>query len=272
MRNSKIFFPLISFLVSKISTLSLPPLIMRKLVFQSFLLAAALFLSCHSAYRSEQVQYTNYRIKNDGVAVTEISSAMKPYGDSVNVKMNVVIGQNESKLDTRRQQNTLGYFITDAYLFMANRKSDKKVDAAFMNRGGIRLPELPAGAVTTGKIYELMPFDNMMLLLTIKGSLLKQYLDTLAATEGIIQSGMKVEVKNKKVQQVLINDKQLDENADYLIANSDYVVNNTPLLKKLYFQNTAYLLRNAIIDYVVDLNNQGKKIIVTNTGRVNYAE
>jgi 2',3'-cyclic-nucleotide 2'-phosphodiesterase (5'-nucleotidase family) len=245
---------------------------MRKLVFHSFLLAAALILSCHSAYRSEQVQYTGYRIKNDGLTVPEIASAMKPYGDSINIKMNVVIGQNESRMDTRRQQNTLGYFITDAYLFMANRKSDKKVDAAFMNRGGIRLPELPPGAVTTWKIYELMPFDNMMLLVTIKGGLLKQYMDTLAATEGIIQSGMKVEVKNKKVQQILINSKPLDENADYLIAHSDYVVNSTPLLKKLHFQNTAYLLRNAIIDYVVDLNNKGKKITVSDTDRVIYAE
>jgi hypothetical protein len=31
-----------------------------------------------------------------------------------------------------------------------------------MNSGGIRLPEMPAGAITQGKIFELMPFDNLM--------------------------------------------------------------------------------------------------------------
>lgn len=245
---------------------------MRRFAFHPFLLSVLLILSCHSTYQSEQVQYTGYRIKNESSGIGQLSSAMKPYADSINKKMNVVIGQNEAKLEKKRGQNTLGYFMTDAYLFMANQKSAVKVDAAFMNSGGIRLPELPAGPVTIGKIYELMPFDNLMLLVKMKGSLLKQYLDSLAATEGIIQSGMKVQIKNKMVQQVLIGDKPLDENADYLITHSDYVVNNTPLLKKVNYQKTAYLLRDGIIDYVVYFNRQGKKINVADIDRVIYAE
>jgi len=245
---------------------------MRKIVFNPLLISVLLVLSCHSEYRSEHIQYTSYRIKNSATADPEISSVMKPFADSVNKRMNGVICQNETKLEHKRRASTLGYFITDAYLYMANQKSAEKVDAAFMNSGGIRMQELPAGAVTEGKIYELMPFDNLMYILKIKGSLLKQYLDTLAASDGIIQSGLTVQVKNRMVQEVMIDGKPLDENADYRIVHSDYVVNTTPLLKKINYTNTVYLLRNAILDYVVYLNGQGKKITVSDKDRVIYAD
>ena len=184
--------------------------------------------------------------------------------------MNVVIGYNETKLEKKRQGNTLGFFMTDAYLEMARRKVDPKVDAAFMNSGGIRLPEIPAGPVTQGKIFELMPFDNLMVILKVKGSLLKQYLDTLAATEGVIESGMTMQVVDKSVQQVMIGGKPLDVNADYAIAHSDYVVMNSGLLKNIKRSTNGYLLRDALLDYVRSFNSQNKKVVVTNTDRISY--
>ena len=105
------------------------------------------------------------------------------------------------QLEKKKQGNTLGFFITDAYLEMAKQKLDPKVDAAFMNSGGIRLPEMPAGAITQGKIFELMPFDNLMVLLKVKGSLLKQYLDTLAANEGVIESGITMQIDEMRNEQ-----------------------------------------------------------------------
>lgn len=184
--------------------------------------------------------------------------------------MTVVIGHNQTKLEKKRQGNTLGFFMTDAYLEMAKLKVDGKVDAAFMNSGGIRLPEMAAGAITQGKIFELMPFDNQMVLMKMKGSLLKQYLDTLAATEGIIESGITVRIANKTAQQVMIGDKPLDLNKDYTIVHSDYVAMNTHLLKNIKRNTNGYLLRDAIIDYVKLINSQNRKITVTNIDRVTY--
>ncbi|HEU4859640.1 MAG TPA: 5'-nucleotidase, partial [Chitinophagaceae bacterium] len=153
---------------------------------------------------------------------------------------------------------------------MARQKVDPKVDAAFMNSGGIRLPELPAGAITQGKIFELMPFDNLMVLLKVKGSLLKQYLDTLAANDGIIESGITMQIENKTVQQVMVGGKPLDLNADYSIVHSDYVAMNTNLLKNIKRSSNGYLLRDAILDYVKLINSQSKKVTVTNVDRVSY--
>ena len=115
-----------------------------------------------------------------------------------------------------------------------------------------------------------MPFDNLMVLLKVKGSLLKQYLDTLAANEGVIESGITMQIVNKTAQQVLVGGKPLDLNGDYTIVHSDYVAINSNLLKNINRITNGYLLRDALLDYVKFINSQNKKIAVTNIERVSY--
>lgn len=245
-------------------------LVMRKFSVYPLLIAIFFAVSCNTSYKAENVQYSQYRIQQHDEGSRSLVSIVKPYSDSVNKLMNVVIGYNEFPLEKKKEGNTLGFFMTDAYLQMAKQKMDPKVDVAFMNSGGVRLPDIPAGPITQGKIFELMPFDNLMVLLKIKGSLLKQYLDTLTADEGAIESGMSMQIVNKTVQQILIGGKPLDLNADYTIVHSDYVVMNTNLLKNINRKTNGYLLREALLDYVKLINGQNKKVTVTNIERVSY--
>lgn len=243
---------------------------MKHSSFYPLLISILFALSCSTSYKAETIQYSNYRIQQNAVESKSLTPVIKPYSDSVNKLMNAVIGYNEKQLEKKRQANALGFFITDAYLEMARQKVNAKVDAAFMNSGGIRLPDLPAGAITRGKIYELMPFDNLMVLLKLKGNQLKQYLDTLAATEGVIQSGITMQIVNRTAQQVMVAGKPLDLNAEYIIAHSDYVAMNSNLLKNIDRNTNGYLLRDAIIDYIRVLNSENRKITVSNIDRVSY--
>ena len=243
---------------------------MRKLPFYPLLGAIFFAVSCSTSYKTENVQYSHYRIQQYDEGSKSLATIIKPYSDSVNKLMNVVIGYNAAQLEKKNERNTLGFFITDAYLEMAKQKFDSKVDAAFMNSGGIRLPEIPTGAITQGKIFELMPFDNLMVLLKVKGSLLKQYLDTLAADEGVIESGITMKIINKTAQEVFVGSKPLDLNGDYTIVHSDYVAMNSGLLKNINRTTNGYLLRDALLDYVKFLNSQNKKVTVTNIERVSY--
>jgi 2',3'-cyclic-nucleotide 2'-phosphodiesterase (5'-nucleotidase family) len=243
---------------------------MRNSAFYPSLIAIFFALSCNTSYKAEHVYYSNYKIQQSFVESKSLTPIIKPYSDSINKLMNVVIGYNELPLEKKRQKNTLGFFMTDAFLEMARQKVDATIDAAFMNAGGIRLPDLPAGAVTQGKVYELMPFDNLMVLLKVKGSLLKEYLDTLAANDGVIESGITMQIVNKTAEQVMVGGKPLDLNADYIIAHSDYVANNSSMLKGIHRSTNGYLLRDAILDYIKLNHSMGKKITVVNTERISY--
>ena len=242
---------------------------MAKILFYPLFISIFLSLSCNTSYKAASVQYSNYKIQS-AVANTSLTSVTKSYGDRVNKLMNAVIGYNETLLERKRPVNPLGYFITDAYLEMAKQKVNDKVDVAFMNPGGVRLPDLPAGAITQGKLFELMPFDNVMVQIKMKGNVLKQYLDTLAASEGIIQSGLTMQVVNKTAQQIIVGGKPIDANAEYIIVHSDYVAMNSGFLKNMNRTTNGYLLRDAIIDYVKHLNSRGRKITVLNIDRVTY--
>lgn len=237
-----------------------------------FFLIFPVLIACNPVYKSEKLEFTNYRIRDSGQSHSQISNLIEAYSGNIQKTMNVVIGNNEISLKKNIKMNSLGYFLTDAYLSMAEKKFGKQVDVAFMNHGGIRLDELPAGEVKIGTIYELMPFDNILLLVNISGYKLRQYLDTLAAGGGVIQTGLTMTIRNRKTEEVRIREAEIENDKHYLIAISDYMVNSTGMLKNLVREDIGYLQRDAIIEYVKLCTQNGHKIIVENINRVNYAD
>ena len=72
-------------------------------------------------------------------------------------------------MDKRQPEGLLGDFMADAMFTMAQKNYDTNIDAAFVNYGGIRISYVKAGDITKGKIFEMMPFDNIIVLQKIKG-------------------------------------------------------------------------------------------------------
>ncbi|MDB5211829.1 MAG: 5-nucleotidase, partial [Sediminibacterium sp.] len=131
-----------------------------------------------------------------------------------------------------------------------------------MNQFGIR-SYVPKGNITIGKIFELMPFDNLVVLQEVKGSVLHQFLDKIAADGGWPVSGVTMGIKEKKAINITINGSPLNENATYTIANSDYVASggdNCEMLRNVPQQNKGYLYRDALIEYVSNFTQQGKPV------------
>ena len=141
-------------------------------------------LSCNTSYQSQSLQYKTYGIKNTEQKDSSLLTLIKPYGDNVDKSMNVIVGYSEKTLEKKQPEGTLGNFLVDALFIMAAEKYNTKVDIAFLNFGGIRLTQLPAGNVTNGKIFELMPFDNLLILQKLKGEVLLRFLDLTAARGG----------------------------------------------------------------------------------------
>lgn len=245
---------------------------MRKSNFLLILFALFLHVSCNPSFRSASAQYSNYRIQQSGNAHTAFYEMIKPYSDSINKSMNDVLGENATLLEKKPKKSELGYFMADAFLYMAKERFNSNVDVAFINHGGIRLNELTPGKVTRGKIFELMPFDNLLVLQKVNGKILKQYLDTLAQGDAVNLSGISMTISGRKSKNIMVGERPLDENTDYILANSDYNINNSEILRSLPMQNIGYLQRDAIIDYVIMFSQNGKKISVENNNRVVYAE
>lgn len=233
------------------------------------------FLSCNTSYQTQSAQYKSYRISGNENQDAKLVNIIKPYSDSVNKSMNDIVGFAEKSLEKKAPEGTLGNFMVDAFFEMAKEKYATQVDAAFLNYGGIRLTQLPAGNVTRGKIFELMPFDNLLILQKLKGDVIQQLLDLAASKGGWPVAGITMQIKDKKAVNVMIGGKPLDPNATYTTANSDFMANggdNADMLRNIPQIINGYLMRDALFDYIIKLKAQGKNISANEENRVSNAQ
>ncbi len=248
---------------------------MKKIFSLPFILFLFLQISCNPVFQSQNIQYKNYRIQKSYKPDSTLVAVMKPYADSVNNSMNEVIGIAKEELEKKQPSSTLGNFMTDAMLIMAKEKYGINVDAAFINYGGVRLTQLTAGPITKGKIFELMPFDNMMVIQKVTGDILQQFLDLIADRGGWPIAGITMEIKDKRAVNILIGGKPLNNSDIYFIANSDYIANggdNADMLRPIPQQSNGYLIRDAILDYIKKLKSEGKNISANEEKRIADAQ
>jgi 2',3'-cyclic-nucleotide 2'-phosphodiesterase (5'-nucleotidase family) len=255
-------------------TLILPPQLTDSM--RRFYLPLTLFVllaSCKSVQTPVKAVYEDYRITATMPKDSALDRTMKPYRDSVSSSMDDVVGMLTTTLEKKQPEGSLGNFMADALLF-AGRKKFGAGDLATVNYGGIRLTQLPAGAVTRGKIFELMPFDNLVVEQEIKGDVLQTFLDLTAERGGWPFAGLTMQISNKKAVKVMIGGKPLDPSKTYTLVNSDYVANggdNAIMLKNIPQKNIGYLMRDAFFDYIKALKAEGKNISATEEKRV-YAQ
>lgn len=197
---------------------------------------------------------------------------LKPYRDSLNKEMNVIIGENANELSKGRPESTLGNLVADIILLGAENHSGEKIDFAIQNLGGIRIPTLAAGSITKGKIFELMPFDNIIVILKIKGNDVKTLIDLMAKAGGWpVSKGLQVKMNDSQAISVLIQGEPLNMERTYLIAMPDFIANggdDMDFLKSLPQIQTGVLIRDEIIKYFSDQLKKNEEISVKIEGRM----
>jgi 2',3'-cyclic-nucleotide 2'-phosphodiesterase (5'-nucleotidase family) len=115
-----------------------------------------------------------------------------------------------SKAGLKQDSPELGRWVAGAM-----RERLEGVDAVVINRKGIR-QGLPPGPVTLGSIYSVLPFENSLLLMKVKGADLAQQLaNPEAVVSGFTQAG-KGKFKDLK-------GKPLDPKKEYTVGTVEYV-------------------------------------------------
>lgn len=102
------------------------------------------------------------------------------YNNRVKAEFSKEVG--ETRVDLLRRadgESNVGNLIGDAM------REDTGADIAFQNGGGIRT-DLPKGKITLEEVYTLLPFDNLLVTMDLKGS------QVLSALEWSVASGSKV--------------------------------------------------------------------------------
>ena len=215
-------------------------------------------------YRLEQSQY--------GQADQEIEAIIAPYKENLDAQMNEVIGEVVSDLTKARPESTLGNWFADAVYEYSKRLTKDELAFALQNYGGVRIPSIPKGPLSRGKIYELMPFDNMILILDLDASTLKTLINKMAADGGWpVSKQLRYEIKDKKAVNITLNGTPIDDAKIYKVVIPDYIANGgggCHFLREKTRKDYGVLVRDALITYVEEQTAAGKKLNATLDGRI----
>ena len=186
---------------------------------------------------------------------------LQPYVDKVEPLLSEVIGHAEGTFfakGLRTRETALGDIVADSMLWFTRHSG---VDFAIQNGGGIRT-DLPKGPITRGLIHEILPFDNSVVVLTMKGSgvlSLFDYIATIYMGRGAfpqVSEGLRFTINYAagKCEDILINGKPVDPDRMYKIATNSYLANGGDgykvFLKAIDRFDSSMFQRDVFIEYI----------------------
>ncbi len=196
---------------------------------------------------------------------------IKPFHDQVEQQMQVVIGRAPVALSKSPGENPIVNFVADLQRAAASKYfKGEPIELGVMTNGGMR-NSLPAGNITVGNAFELMPFENELVVLDAPGPVVQQLFD-YAAPVGMAVSGAVYTVgPDKRPQNILIGGQPFDPAKTYRIALSDYLAgggDHMEFIKAATLRHTGLLLRTVIIDHIKALTAAGQPVTAQVEGRV----
>lgn len=219
-------------------------------------------ISCKQEKRDlSKIEGKQIQIDSTLKAVDSISAFVQPFKSRINQVLDSTLAYAPSSLllDDGTRNTSMGNLMADIILTevapLFKSKTGKEIDFAVLNRGGIR-SIISAGNVSARNAYEVMPFENYISIVELDGTATRELITFLiTATRSHPIAGMQIIMgKNGGLESVTINGKPFDENRNYFVATSDYLVQGGPSIG--FFNHivstadTGYLVRNAIIDHL----------------------
>lgn len=231
-------------------------------IFLTFFLAA----SCSKQnYQVSKIEGKRITISDKEIKEPTFENYIKPYREHINRELDSVLAYCPVTLDksSGKWQTTIGNLMADATMQRGNMvfkaREKKSIDLCILNHGGIR-SILPQGNVTSRTAYEIMPFENSLVVITLKGEQIFELVDYFIATKKPHPlSGITFTIsKDNVAKNIVVQGKPVEKDTMYYVATNDYLSNggdNMNFFKKgIQKFDLDYKLRNILIDYFKEVD------------------
>jgi len=230
-----------------------------------------LTVSCQKHLSVSKSEYKQYGIDQEVGADSAIIRYYQPYKAKMQAEMNRVVGQTEEALTKPSNPETLmGNFFADAML-KEGLKKDPTIQFTLATKGGLRTT-FPKGNITVSHVFELMPFENEMVVLKLSGPNVQQVIDFIAKKDGEPVAGIRMKIRDNKAYDVTIGGEPFDINKTYNLLTYDYLADGGDdlecLRNPLERREINQKVREALFENISDLTRQGKKITAQLDGRI----
>ena len=138
----------------------------------------------------------NITVDSNVAENAEMASFMKPFSDSLNRSLSKKLAQIDSPFYNTFYTGNLGRLVADYMLLTATQYSMEHIGIpchlAVANNGGLRTGLFP-GVVTMKNVFEVMPFDNELVILQLSGGATDSLFRYIAQLSGTPVSGLLLE-------------------------------------------------------------------------------
>jgi 5'-nucleotidase/UDP-sugar diphosphatase len=204
-------------------------------------------------------------------ADAKVKAVLDPYVKKADASLKNVVMKTSAEFEfgnrlSRYREIASGDLVCDATSWFVNLIG-VPVDFSFHNGGNVRAA-LPAGDVTKEQIMTMLPFDNYIYVVSLKGSDVIELFNFIGSVKqgagGWAQMSKEVkytitidEQGNGKISDITISGQPIDPNKTYKIATNDYLAKGgdayVALTKSIDTLNTSMTLTDIVIDYVQTL-------------------
>lgn len=192
----------------------------------------------------------------DSNADSALTAIIERYRDAVDSIMNVNVGVAARKLS--KDDPGLMNFLGDFVAWKGEKLAGKKIDASIMNAGGVRR-DIPEGNISKGVVIDMLPFNNKIVVLEIKGDDLLEAIDNVVKRGGFdgVKNGVDITFNpdTKTCVSALIDGNPVDPSETYLLATIDYLANGgdymSSLPRALQIAASANVLYDDLIEYIL---------------------
>lgn len=235
---------------------------MRKLWLFLFFLP---FFGCKTAHGPVTVAPQLYEVDNTTSArpldvgevgntkTGEIADLIAPYKAQLDTKMSRVLAEIATPLKKDSPEGTLGNWMADVmYSASQDYFPGKEIAFAATNPGGLRVGEIGAGPLIVSELYELMPFDNKLVLLELTGAEVMEFIAHMTNSGGWPVS-KELEIDGRSwILEAMIQGEQVDLERTYFVTTIDYVAeggSNASMLKGKPLLDSGVYLRDVLVEY-----------------------
>lgn len=219
------------------------------------------------AFGCKTPQHSLSKIEGNLLAVSDTIEAntkyleyILPYKISVDENLNSFLAYNKNDMiKTDGELNSsIGNMMADIVFIEANpvffKQTQKNIDFVLLNHGGIRAA-MPKGNVTQRTAFEIMPFENEVVILELSGHSVQKMIEYLqkAKTAHPVSGVQIIFDNNNQLVHFTIQNKPFELNKTYFVATSDFLKNGGDNMN--FFAEAKnefsinYKIRNALIDH-----------------------
>jgi len=158
----------------------------------------------------------------------------------------------------RFEETPIGNLIADSMLWFTKKLG---ADFAVQNGGGIRA-DLPEGPIAVRQLHEILPFNDSVVVITLKGSDVQSLFDYMSAiSPGTgafpqVSEGVRFNMNRAtgKCEDILINGKAIDTDETYRIVTNSYLAAGGDgykvFLKAVEKQDTGAFQTDVLAEYI----------------------